>query len=113
MDQPRRAGVPIWNSIAGRFGQIVVATDAGRLPHPLLDSDPTAARVELGIRQRLQEFQLFGISEHHPGGPAGPSGERAVSLLRTGAAILAIVGIEDAFVDDPTRHVVDIPPLPE
>ena len=48
----------------------------------------------------VQEFELFGEAGEDPGEAAGPGGEGGVALLGGGAAVAAVVGVEDGFVDD-------------
>src|SRR4029077_16194395 len=58
--------------------------------------------------QGVEELELFGKTAHGPGETARPGAEGRVALLRTGAAVVAIVDVEDALVRGAAAYVVGI-----
>src|SRR5712691_996270 len=62
----------------------------------------------LRVREKLQ---LFGEAEDGPGKAAGPGAEGGIALLGVGAAIMAVVHVEDAFVGDASAHIVGVAPF--
>src|SRR5439155_4737216 len=61
---------------------------------------------------QTQELELFRKPEDRPRQPPRPCGEWRIALLRIGAAITAIIAIEDAFMGGAARDVVGIALFP-
>src|SRR5471030_103534 len=100
MRQTGSAGIPIRNAIGRRVLDVEIASGARRLLHHR-DGFPLAG-------QGIEEFQLLGETAHGPGQPARPGAEGGVALLRVGAAVIAVVGIEDALVGHTAADVVAV-----
>src|SRR6266576_2472423 len=64
--------------------------------------------LNLSVGERAEEFQLFGKAEHRPGQPTRPGAEGRIALLAVGAAVFAIVDVEQAFVRDTAGNIVSI-----
>src|SRR5690606_27276490 len=69
--------------------------------------------VELAGGQGGEKLELFGIPAENPRLPSGPSRRRRVALLGAGAAVSAVVEVEDRFVSDSSAHVVGVATLAE
>src|ERR1039458_4230099 len=95
-----RPGIPVRNAIRRRVREVEIASGAGGLFH---DGDGLFVQG-----QGVEELQLFGEAAHGPGEPARPGAERRVALLRIGAAVIAIVDVEDALVRGASAYVVGI-----
>jgi len=61
--------------------------------------------------QRVQKLQLLGETADGPRQAARPGGEGRVTLLRIGAAVVAVVDVEDALVRHPAADVIGVAPL--
>src|ERR1035438_8464245 len=100
MCQAGRPRIPVWDAIRRRVREVEIAGGPGGFFH---DGDGLFVPG-----QGVEEFQLFGEAAHGPGEAARPGAERRVALLRIGAAIVAIVDVEDALVRDAPAYVVGI-----
>ena len=106
--ETRRAGVPIGNAVCRGVREVEVAGRTARPDEKVFDLGPSAERIEIDVFQRVQEFQLLGIADHDPCEAPRPRAERTVALLGRRAAIVAVVGVEQAFMRDTTADVVDV-----
>src|SRR5215472_5506833 len=85
--QVRGAGVPIRDAVGWRVLEVEVAGGAGGALHD-------AAGLVLAF-EGIEQLELFGEAAHGPGEAARPGAERRVALLRVGAAVVAVVDVEN------------------
>src|SRR5439155_25523692 len=76
--------------------------------HPRLKRGATAVRLEIFVRQAVQEFDLLSEAEERPRQPSRPGTEGRVALLAARAAIRSVGDVEEALVSDAAAHVVTI-----
>ncbi len=106
-----RAGVPVGHAVDGRVLDVEIGHGRGHA-HEFLDDVVLAAeRREVRLGQGLEKFDFLRIAAQDPGQAARPGRERRVALLAVGAAIGAVVDVEDRFMRDASAQVVAVAAL--
>ena len=108
----RCAGVPRRHAVRARVLDVEVGRGGGGFEQHRLGGLASAERLQITFRNHFEELQLFRIAAQRPGQPARPGAERRVALLRTGAAIRAVVDVEDALLRRAAPQVVSVAALP-
>ena len=113
--QAGRAGVPVGNAVGGAVGEVELAGRRDRGPHPRYRLRVARQSRDAGLghrlrRQRGEVLQHLRAAENGPCQTARPGRERRISLLRGGAAVAAVVDVEQRLVGHPPGYVVVVAP---
>jgi hypothetical protein len=103
--------IPEGDAIGGGVLEVELGGGEGRPEEGLDDSAAAAERGEFAVAEGLSELELFGETAQGPGETPGPGGERGVTLLRVGAAVGAVGGVEDGFVGGPAGYIIGVAPF--
>jgi hypothetical protein len=103
-----RAGVPVGNAVGGGVFEVEIGDGGGDMEEAGDDLGLAAERGELGFGEGFEEFDFLRVAAEDPGEAASPGGEGGVTLLAVGAAVGAVVDVENRFVGGASAHVVAV-----